>query len=147
MIISSLNNRTKYYSMNTLFEKAFNFALDNIYTLAEGEYCVEEDNIYLIITEGELRSEFEAPLEAHNIYIDIQIVIRGIECFGVRDRSRCNFSKEKYDKECDIEFYDDKFENRVTLVENDFIIFFPEDAHAPLIGEGCVRKAIIKIRN
>lgn len=112
-----------------------------------GRYEVVEDSILLIISENDLRSVDEAPLEAHNIYIDIQIVINGTESYGVRDRDMCSCSKDGYDAERDIEFYDDKVSNIVTLVPDDFVIFFPEDAHAPLIGNGRVKKAIFKIRD
>jgi len=31
------------------------------------------------------------------------------------------------------------------LNERQFAIFFPEDAHAPMLGEGAVRKLIFKL--
>ena len=33
-----------------------------------------------------------------------------------------------------------------TLSPGEFVIFFPEDAHAPCIGEGVIRKMVAKVR-
>ncbi len=32
------------------------------------------------------------------------------------------------------------------LTAGQFAIFFPEDVHAPMIGEGTIKKLIIKVR-
>lgn len=46
----------------------------------------------------------------------------------------------------DIRFFDDEPETFYTLRPGQFTIFFPEDGHAPMIGEGNVRKIIVKVR-
>lgn len=147
MIIGALSDRERYYSTHFLFHEAFDYAIANYKLLGEGKHIVVEDKIILIIANNDLRDKNEAPLEAHRQYIDIQIVISGTESYGVRDTNRCDNSCDGYDAERDIEFFEDKFENLITLHEGDFAIFFPEDAHAPLIGEGKVKKMILKIRN
>lgn len=111
-----------------------------------GRYVVDGDDIIMTISECDLRTIDEAPLEAHNEYIDIQIVMYGNETYGVADRNVCKNSKGGYDIKRDIEFYDDNFYNIIKLAIADFVIFFPEDAHAPLIGHGKVKKAIFKIK-
>jgi beta-galactosidase beta subunit len=32
------------------------------------------------------------------------------------------------------------------LSENQFAIYFPDDVHAPMIGEGMIKKMVIKVR-
>lgn len=146
MILSSLSDCKRYSSLHPLFERAFEFYESKGKFMSEGCHEIEGENLRLTIACGEMRPAEEAPLEAHNNFIDIQIVIRGTESYGVRDRKRCSYSDGGYDSERDIEFYHDSFSNLVTLSPDDFIIFFPEDAHAPLIGRGEIKKAIFKIK-
>ena len=51
---------------------------------------------------------------------------------------------ERHDKY--ITFYRDPVEMVFTLSPGEFVIFFPEDAHAPCIGEGVIRKMVAKVR-
>lgn len=146
MIYSSLSENKRYSSLHPLFERAFEFYNTTGRHLSEGRHEVMGEDLILTISTNELRSVENAPLEAHNEYIDIQIVISGTEGYGVCGRELCNNSRGGYDETRDIEFFDDKIKNIITLEANDFVIFFPEDAHAPLIGEGKVKKAIFKIR-
>jgi YhcH/YjgK/YiaL family protein len=53
--------------------------------------------------------------------------------------------ESKYDEEKDFGLFSDPPENWVTVTPGKFAIFFPEDAHAPLISDGIIRKAVIKI--
>ena len=47
----------------------------------------------------------------------------------------------------DIEFFDCEPETWLTLQPGEFTLFFPNDAHAPLVGEEkSIRKAVFKIR-
>ena len=52
-----------------------------------------------------------------------------------------------YDEKRDIEFFDCEPETWLTLQPGEFALFFPNDAHAPLVGgEKSIRKAVFKIR-
>ena len=46
----------------------------------------------------------------------------------------------------DILFYSDPFERAITAGIGEVVTFAPETAHAPLIGEGTIHKAIFKVR-
>jgi YhcH/YjgK/YiaL family protein len=50
-----------------------------------------------------------------------------------------------FNQEKDIQFFDDKPQTYYTLTPGQFTILLPEDSHAPLVGEGPIRKAIIKV--
>ena len=50
-----------------------------------------------------------------------------------------------YNTAQDAGFYTRLAQVYVTLQPQQFVIFFPEDAHAPLIGKGKQRKLIAKI--
>ena len=64
---------------------------------------------------------------------------------GWKARSRCLQPHEQYDAEKDIEFFDDVPDTYVTVLPGEFVVFFPDDAHAPLIGTGAVHKVVIKV--
>ena len=51
-----------------------------------------------------------------------------------------------YEKEGDCALYSDIPTTFVTLHPGQFVVAYPENAHAPLIGKGKIRKLIAKIR-
>ena len=51
-----------------------------------------------------------------------------------------------YDEINDIAFLEESPENFISLGEDNIAVIFPHDAHAPLIGEGFIKKAVIKIK-
>ena len=57
----------------------------------------------------------------------------------------CQKPQGEYDAEKDIEFFEDVPDSYVTVLPGEFAVFFPEDAHAPLIGTGEVHKVVIKV--
>ena len=63
-------------------------------------------------------------------------------------RIRCRLKNGLgYDEKRDIEFFDCEPETWLTLQPGEFALFFPNDAHAPLVGgEKSIRKAVFKIR-
>ena len=135
MIVDTLSGSGRYDALHPRFKKAFDYAVARMDTLAPGKYAIDGDDLYIVISEGLLRPEQEAPLEAHDRYID-----------GWRPRERCILPRGEFDEAADIVFFDDKPSCYVSLHPGEFVVFFPEDAHAPLIGSGNVRKAILKIR-
>ena len=46
----------------------------------------------------------------------------------------------------DIMFFDDPIEETVSAEAGDIVTFAPDMAHAPLIGEGVIHKAIFKVK-
>ena len=52
-----------------------------------------------------------------------------------------------YDESKDIIFYHDQPTSYVDLLPGDFVILFPEDGHAPFVGDGSpISKLIVKVR-
>ena len=54
--------------------------------------------------------------------------------------------KETFNAEKDIQFFDDEPQTYYYLRPGQFTILLPEDGHAPLVGEGPIRKAILKVK-
>jgi beta-galactosidase beta subunit len=41
--------------------------------------------------------------------------------------------------------YSDTPDTYFSLKDGQFVIFFPEDVHAPMLGEGLIKKLVVKI--
>lgn len=148
MIIDSLDNAARYYSVHPLFEKAFEYInKQDLKSLEVSKFDISEGLKGAIAEkEGMTAQESAAKFECHNQNIDIQLCITGPEVIGWRPRSRCLSPKGEYNAEKDVLFYDDAPDMHFTLNDNQFAIFFPEDVHAPMISDRVIKKMIVKVR-
>lgn len=147
MILDSLKNAPLYYGVATRLEEAFrHLAKLDLMTLETGTYELDGRTIFLNIVERELKRPEEVQLEVHNDYLDVQIVLAGKESFGWSERSAMQQPTAPFDQERDIQFFADEPQTYYTLLPGQFTILMPEDAHAPLVGEGPIRKAIVKVK-
>lgn len=132
---------------NPYFMKAMEYArVTDLSKLPLGKHVLDSTNLWLTIMEVSLKTREEARLEAHDEYIDIQIPLSCDEVFGVKDRSKCASPSGPFDKEADIIFFEDVPDRYVTVKAFEPIVFTPELSHAPLIGEGLLRKAVFKVK-
>lgn len=146
MIVDRLANAEDYCDMHPLFERAFAFLRRaDLAQLPEGRHEIDGDRLFCLISKGPGRSRDEAPLEAHRKYIDIQYIIAGTDDMGWKPTSACRISSVAYDAEKDIEFFKDAPDAWTVVPAGSFAMFFPRDAHAPLVGTGTIHKAVLKI--
>ncbi len=147
MILDSVKSFEKYQSFHKNFDKVYTFLRSNdLSAMDDGKYEISGRDVYVTISTQPLRGE-SAPMEIHDSYIDIHVVIDGIETFGIKDRSLCIEDDAKYDDEKDIAFLaNDVPDNYVSLGAGNFVVIFPSDAHAPLLGDGTVKKAVFKVK-
>lgn len=153
MIFGNINNINEFEGKlsDRLFAGLEFLRRDDLDALeCETRHKILDDDVYAVIQERETRpvppvSKFEA----HRKFIDIQFVIKGVEKFGVCALKNCSNSTG-YNKENDIEFFESySDESYITGNEGDFIIFFPTDAHAPLLTvdkeNSTVKKVVVKV--
>lgn len=114
--------------------------------LAAGRYAINGDNLYLNIVDAQMRPSVEARLEVHDRYIDVQVPLSCQETFGIKSRAECTEPDGSMDTEKDIMFFNDVIDTFVKVRPGEVMVFPPDTAHAPLIGEGHIRKAIFKVR-
>lgn len=148
MIIDSLENLKKYSSVHPLFAKAFEYLqATDLNALEVGKFDIA-DGLKGIVSDkkGMTAEESCAKFECHNANIDIQVCIRGEETMGWKSRQHCKSEREPYNSEKDVLFYTDKPDMFFQLRDGQFVIFFPEDVHAPMIAEGEVKKLVIKVK-
>lgn len=148
MILDSLKNSSLYAGLSPRLEKAFELIAQTDWTTVEpGIHELDGKDIYVNVMERELKEKKDAKLEVHNEYIDIQVLINGTcESFGWSERKDLRMPRSEFDVEKDIQLFDDEPQTYYTLRPGQFTILFPEDGHAPMVGEGPVRKIIVKVR-
>ena len=132
---------------NPYFAKAMEFIRDtDLNSMENGKHFIDGDNLFVNIVDSNMKTPQEARLEVHDKYIDIQVPLSKEETFGVKPRSECKLPDGEMNTEKDILFYKDPVEETVTMAPGEMVTFGPETAHAPLIGEGVIHKAIFKVR-
>ncbi|NDW10751.1 YhcH/YjgK/YiaL family protein [Dysgonomonas sp. 520] len=146
MIIDNLKNSSVYEGINPLFPKAFEYlkSLD-FANLEPGKTVLVENELIVNISDTNLKKVEDAKPEAHDKFIDIQMPVSTAEGFGWACRDLMKEPAGEFDTTKDIIFYKDKTTMNFKLNPGDFAIFFPEDVHAPCIGEGPIRKIVVKI--
>ena len=133
MILDTLENFGKYVSLNPLFPKVLEY-LQNTDLMAQEPGCVNIDGNKLFVNHNVAKGKTvdQARMETHNAMIDIQIPLSCPEVIGYIPRQY--LSRAEYDATKDITFYLDRPEQYITVHPGEFVIFFPEDGHAPCIS-------------
>jgi biofilm protein TabA len=149
MIVDTIGNASKYYSVHPLFAKAFEYIRKtDLDTIEMGRYEIDGDNLKAIFSnkKGITAAESVAKFECHNKHIDIQVCISGVEQIGWKPREKCKTENGGYNPEKDVQLYSDQPDMYFQLTNGQFGIFFPEDVHAPMIGDKEIKKLVIKVK-
>lgn len=146
MILDILDNADRYLSINKGFAEAFEFLVrPDLNELPLGKHEIDGDRVYAIIAKDAGRRKEDALIETHRKYIDIQLVLAGTDEMGWKPAMACKNPAGEYDQEKDIQFFTDKPDAWFSTAPGAFAIFFPEDAHMPLIGSGQLHKVVVKV--
>ena len=148
MIIDILNNAKRYSDLHPNFQKAFDYLSENdLNNLEPGSFEIAEGLKVIVISgEGTTREESIKGFECHDQNIDIQYSIKGPETFAWKPREKCVNPNGDYSDERDVRFFHDKPDLFFELQEGQFCILYPEDVHAAMIGEGIIKKIVIKVK-
>ena len=149
MIIDTFDNASKYFSVHPLFAKAFQYIQQtDLDTIEMGKYEIDGDNLKAIFSnkKGMTAAESVAKFECHNKHIDIQLCINGVEQIGWKPREKCKMENGGYNEEKDVQLYNETPDMFFQLTNGQFVIFFPGDVHAPMIGDAEIKKLVIKVK-
>ena len=134
MIKDHINNAHRYDDLHPNFRSVLEILQSlNLDALQAGHIELDGKYVYININTTKSTTKEEARLESHRQYIDIQMPLTGCETFGVRPTQECLSPIDDFDTERDIVFYEDAPSKFITLSKGEFVIFFPDDAHAPCI--------------
>ena len=146
MVLDRLENAARYEALHPGCAAAFAFLRTAAaQPFQPGRIELDGARLYAIGDAQPGRGRAGARLEVHRQYIDIQLVISGAEEMGWRAAAACSAPGTAYDAAKDIAFFDDAAESWFVVPPGSFAIFFPEDAHAPLAGQGPLWKVIAKV--
>jgi YhcH/YjgK/YiaL family protein len=136
MILDQLTNWNLYGSGEAI-NKSVEFLSHLKPDCAIGEYPILGGNVYAKVMDLMTVKREDTVCEAHRRFIDIQMAMKGeefIDWYPTADLT----VKSPYDEATDIEFYQipETPGTRIKLEPGLFAVFFPGDAHVPLIMTG-----------
>ncbi|PSR54226.1 YhcH/YjgK/YiaL family protein [Adhaeribacter arboris] len=147
MIFDHLNNASRYHALHPDFALAFDFLKNQDVTqLATGKHALRDEEVFALLSDDfGFGGREQARLESHRRYLDIQVVLAGTDYMGWQDIAACQNVTEPYTPERDVIFYGDQPRVWLEVPAQHFVIFYPEDTHAPLATAEKVRKIVFKI--
>ncbi len=146
MILSTLPDADRYCALHPLFARAFEYLrATDLKSLAPGKHLVQGEELFAIVEACTGRTRAEAKLECHRRYIDIQLLLEGVDEMGWKTLAECVDPRTDYDEASDIRFFNDSPSSWIATPAKSFCIFFPDDAHAPLVSDGMIHKVVMKI--
>ncbi|MBO6143956.1 MAG: YhcH/YjgK/YiaL family protein [Prevotella sp.] len=146
MILDTLENFGKYANLNPLFPKVVEY-LQQTDLMAQEPGRVNIDGNKLFVNHNVTKGKTvdEAKMETHDSMIDIQSPLSCPEVMGYMPRQY--LSEAPYNAAKDITFYPDRPEQYITVHPGEFVIFFPQDGHAPCISPVPeYKKVIFKVK-
>jgi biofilm protein TabA len=144
MIIDHISNCNRYINLHPAFADAFKF-LKQLKESDRGSFELNGKELFASVSEVTGRGKEVAKFEAHTQYIDIQYIMTGADYIGWANTNK-NDPGTEYNPESDYRFVDIKPTTWFDLPNGHFIIFFPEDAHAPLANNETMTKVFMKVK-
>jgi biofilm protein TabA len=150
MIYDRLENVENYFDKNSTLYKAVCFARDEACKLNTGVHKLDGDALKANIDEYETEPAENRRFEAHRKYIDVQVMLEGMERHDVSVVSDL-VPDIAYDSDKDVMFLQTPETcASIPLPPGLFVVYFPQDAHRPgcAIGDtpAPVRKVCMKIK-
>ncbi len=149
MIYDVFENAGLYFDKSQRLMKAISFAVDFDNTKPDGKYEIEGDAIFAIVMTYDTKIVNELKFEAHKKYIDIQLLLDGVEYMDI-SQDKGLVVDTPYSRQNDVVLFDQpKHSASVLLKPGNFAIVYPDDIHRPgrmVEQAGQVRKMVIKVR-
>lgn len=147
MIVSTLSQSKRIEGLHPLFKEAFDYIKNNdLLNAPLGRIELKGDDLFINNVEVDALEKNKQVLEIHRKYIDIHVLLSGQEIMGWLPTEESKEEKQAFDVEADCALYTDAPSTFITMRPQDFVIVYPEDAHAPIIGTGKIRKLIVKVK-
>lgn len=141
-----MSNVAQIEAIHPLFKTAFDYIKANdLVNAAPGKIILEEGKLFIVVSEANGKNLEDAVMESHNKFIDIQIPVVGTETMGWMPIEECILPKGPYNSEKDLTLFDDVPSVYIPVESGNFVVFFPSDGHAPGIGDGVIKKLIVKV--
>lgn len=145
MIIDRLSN-CHLYSENDLIREAFTFLNSLQKFPEEGKISLKGDNLFANIDKYSTKPASDCRFEAHQRFIDIQMLFSGQEIIYWHPSSELK-ENIPYDTERDVAFFElpPLVAGQAIISPGIFMLLYPEDAHMPQIAINDLPEPVAKI--
>ena len=151
MIVDHIQNYAKYLDLPSGIVKAIEYIGSTDFShVANGQYELDGKKLISIVNRYQTKLPAQAIWESHRKYIDVQFVAGGNERFGYLPLDKAPSVKTPYNEAKDVVFYEPGVDTFAAPMGT-FMIFYPEDIHAPGIAAGTppspseVVKVVVKV--
>lgn len=147
MVIAHLNDSERYASLHPLFKQLFDYVKSHDLSQVPAErITLDGERLFINVADPTLKAPEDQVLEVHRRYIDVHFPLTGEEIMGWSPMSVLTTeSVNPFNEEDDYAIYTEQAQSYHTIHPGEFAIVWPEDAHAPIIGKGTLRKLIAKV--
>ena len=147
MILTTLNDSQRIEALHPLFKTLFDYVKShNLLDEPPGRITIDGENLFINNINPECVAADDQVLEMHRQYIDVHILLEGNETIGWKPLGEINHISKPYDEAGDCELSDDRPTAFIDMLPGHVLVVYPEDPHAPVIGNGKIRKLIGKVR-
>jgi YhcH/YjgK/YiaL family protein len=144
MIFDSLKHIDNYKGLGNVYE-ALKFLAETDFSVTElGKYILNDDSYYMV---QEYDTKQKTVSEAHEKYIDIQLLVSGEEVIGVAP-IECDKQLVEAKPEKDAWLYTCDTQP-IALHAGEFMVLYPSDIHMPgaTLGDPVAcRKVVVKVK-
>jgi biofilm protein TabA len=146
MILDSLTQSDRYAAMHHGFTEAFAFLRRaDLSALEVGRHAIDGERVFALVQRPEARTREAGKLEAHRRYIDVQYLVAGAEQIGWKPTVMCRTPVGAWNDDKDVGLFTDACDAWIAVQPGQFTVFFPDDAHLPLVGSGQLHKVVVKV--
>lgn len=151
MILDTFANAKRYFKLSPGLAEV----LEAIGSLLPSHFPAERmslrgEDAYLLFAEYDTHDRKKGCIEAHRTYLDVMYMVEGEETVYIKPTDRLRHIVQPYHSDKDALLAEiDEDVSAIRLEAGNFLILFPEDAHAP----GCyadekkhIKKIIGKVR-
>lgn len=147
MIIGNLNDSSRIEFLHPCLKRLFDYIkTHDLLSEPIGRIELKDNDVFINNDCPVLRSQSEQVIEVHRRYLDVHVPLDAPEIVGWKPLCDLKEEYQAYSEEKDCAFYSDRPSTYFTVYPGQFLIVFPEDGHAPIIGEGRLRKICAKIK-
>lgn len=150
MIVTDIAHIEEQIRMTPELRKAIDFLRRiDLPRLADGKTEIDGDRVFALVQHYETEKNDTLNFEYHRKYIDIQVIVSGVEMIGWTDADHMEVTKP-YDEVKDACFgrVPDGAWTPLRLEAGQLAVFWPPDAHAPKQCVGApaeVMKIVVKV--
>ncbi|WP_192987196.1 YhcH/YjgK/YiaL family protein [Carnobacterium mobile] len=116
-------------------------------SMEKGTHPIEGDDFFVNVIEYDTTDEKNRIWEAHKAYLDIHVVVTGVEC--IYHSFIENMETGDYHEKDDYLEITGTKENIINLSPNQLLVFYPEDTHKTGVKadkEMTVKKGVFKVK-